>query len=333
MQGLVTVFGGSGFIGRYAVRALARNGWRIRVAIRRPHLAPELRVMGDVGQIELVQTNIRVADSVARALAESVAAVNLVGVLYEAGAQKFDAVHARGPALIAEACARAGITRLVQVSAIGADASSASAYARSKAAGEAAVRTRLPDSVILRPSVVFGAEDQFFNRFAAMAAVAPALPLIGGGKTRMQPVYAGDVGEAIVRSLEQASAGGRIFELGGPAIYTFKELMQLVLNETQRRRALVPLPFEVARLIGVAGDVLSAVLPVIPPPLTTDQVELLKRDNVVAPGALTLADLGVTPTAVEAVVPTYLWRFRPGGQFAQPSEIKPSVPSIVDPTR
>ncbi len=317
MQGLVTVFGGSGFVGRYAVRALARQGWRIRVAMRRPHLAPELRVMGDVGQIELMQANVRHPDSVAAVLEGAQACVNLVGVLYQRGRQGFEALHASAPGTIAEAAARRGVSRLVQVSAIGADAGSPAHYARTKAAGEAAVRAAFPDAVVLRPSVVFGPEDDVFNRFGAMAAVSPVLPLIGGGATRFQPVYAGDVGAAIAAAFTARAGPHPVFELGGPGVYSFRELMELVLKETMRRRALVPIPFPLAALMGRAGDVWGSVLP-FAPPITGDQVALLKRDNVADPGLPGLAALGVTPTALEAVLPTYMWTYRRGGQFAQP---------------
>jgi NADH dehydrogenase len=316
MQRLVTVFGGSGFIGRYAVRALAKQGWRIRVAAREPHLAPELKVMGDVGQVELVQANVRNEASVRSALAGAQACVNLVGVLFEAGRQTFDAVHASAPGLIAAAAAEAGATQFVQVSAIGADPNAKAAYARTKAAGEAAVRAAFANAVVLRPSVVFGPEDDFFNRFGAMAAISPALPLIGGGETRFQPVYVGDVGSAIVASLAQEAAAGRTFELGGPGVYTFKALLELLCRETMRHRLLLPIPFPVAGLLGKVGDVQAKLR--LAPQITSDQVELLKSDNVANSALPGLADLGVAPTAVDAVLPTYLWRFRRGGQFAQP---------------
>jgi NADH dehydrogenase len=314
--GLVTVFGGSGFLGRYAVRALAKDGWRIRVAMRRPHLAPELRVMGDVGQIELLQANVRYPDSIADALTEADAVVNLVGVLYQSGRQSFEALQARAARDIAAAAARQGIGRMIQVSAIGADANSPSTYARTKAEGEMAVRSAIHGAVVLRPSVVFGEEDQFFNRFAAMAGMSPALPLIGGGKTLMQPIYAGDVGAAITVALSWPEAAGRTFELGGPAVYSFKTLMEIMLKQIGRRRLLVPVPFPAAHGLGMLGD--AAAFLGLPPPLTTDQVTLLRVDNVVAAGAATLADLQITPTALEAVLPSYLWKYRSGGQFAQP---------------
>ncbi len=315
--GLVTVFGGSGFLGRYAVRALAKNGWRIRVALRRPHLTPELRVMGDVGQIELFQANVRYKASIIEALEGADAVVNLVGVLYETGRQSFQALQADAAHDIAHAAATQGIGRLVQVSAIGADAQSASAYARTKAAGEAAVRAALPGATILRPSVVFGEEDRFFNRFAAMAGVSPVLPLIGGGQSRMQPVYAGDVGAAIALALSWPEAAGRTYELGGPKAYTFRQLMEIMLTEINRRRALIPIPFPVAGGLGRLGD-LAATLG-LPPPLTTDQLVLLKSDNVVSADALSFEDLQIAPTALEAILPSYLWKYRAGGQFAQPA--------------
>ncbi len=318
MQGLVTVFGGSGFVGRYVVRALAKDGWRIRVAMRRPHLAPELRVMGDVGQIELMQANVRFPDSVARTLEGSQAVVNLVGVLYEAGRQGFEALHTAAAKSLAEQAAGLGIERFVQVSAIGADPQSPSKYGRTKAGGEAAVRAAIPSAVILRPSIVFGPEDDFFNRFAAMANLSPVLPLIGGGDTRFQPIYAGDVGAAAAAALAQPQAHGRIFELGGPGIYTFRQLLELMLRETHHRRALVPVPIPLARIMGQAGDLQARLLPIIAPQITTDQVALLQRDNVADPALPGLDALGVTPTGLEAVLPTYLWKYRKGGEFAKP---------------
>jgi NADH dehydrogenase len=316
MQELVTVFGGGGFVGRHTVRALAKQGHRVRVAVRRPHLIPELRVMGDVGQIELVQANIRNSDSVARALEGTTAVVNLVGVLYASGKQTFNAVQAEGPATIAALAARQGITRFVQMSAIGADPKSPASYGRTKAAGEMAARAAIPGATVLRPSIVFGPEDDFFNRFAAMAAVSPVLPLIGGGRTRFQPVYVGDVAAAVAAVLANPTLAGRTYELGGPTVYTFRQLLELILRETGRHSALLPVPWPVAALIGTVGDIQSAVLP-IPPVLTSDQVRLLRSDNVVAAGSPGLAELGITGTPVESIVPSYLWRFRAGGQFAE----------------
>jgi uncharacterized protein YbjT (DUF2867 family) len=318
MDRLVTVFGASGFVGRYVVRALARDGWRIRAAVRRPALAPELKVMGDVGQVELVQANIRFPDSVARALDGAEAVVNLVGVLYEAGRQGFDALHAAAPKSMAEQAAAQGVSRFVQVSAIGADPNSPSVYARTKAAGEAAVRAALPQAVVIRPSIVFGPEDDFFNRFGRLASMSPVLPLIGGGETRFQPVYAGDVGAAVAAALARPEAAGRIYELGGPGVYTFRQLMEIVLKETHKRRPLLPLPTPIARVMGQAGDVQAKLLPILAPQITSDQVALLGRDNVADPGRPGLEALGVSPTALDAVLPSYLWKFRKGGQFAEP---------------
>jgi NADH dehydrogenase len=307
----VTVIGGSGFIGRHVVRCLARQGWVIRVAVRRPDEALYLKTMGDVGQIVPVAANLRDEASLAAAVAGVSAVVNLVGILHESGAQGFAAIHAEGAGRAARLAKAAGAEHFVHVSAIGADPASPSAYARSKAAGEAAVRAAFPEAVILRPSVVFGPEDDFFNRFATLARYLPALPLIGGGKTRFQPVYVGDVAAAVAAVLA-AEAGpgplkGRVFELGGPRIYSFRELMHLVLRQTGRCRALVPVPFALAEWQGRLLGLLPR------PPLTRDQVLLLKCHNVATPGVPGLADLGIAPTAVEAVLPTYLKRYRRGG--------------------
>ncbi len=316
MQKLVTVFGGSGFVGRYVVRSLAKDGWRIRVAVRRPHLAGDLRVMGDVGQVEIVQANVRNAASVSAALAGADAVVDLVGVLFSKGPQSFKALHLDAARTIAEEAAKAGVKKLVHISAIGADAKSASAYARTKAQGEAAVRAAFPKVTIVRPSIVFGTEDNFFNKFAGMAAMAPALPLIGSGKTLFQPVYVGDVGAAVAAILKLA-APAPVYEIGGPSTYSFKALMEIVCKETMKTPALLPLPWGIASLIGLMGDIQAAVLP-IAPPLTRDQVQMLKSDNVAQSGAPGLKALGVQPTALEGVLPTYLWRFRKNGQFAVP---------------
>jgi uncharacterized protein YbjT (DUF2867 family) len=316
MQELVTVFGGGGFVGRHTVRTLARQGHRIRVAVRRPHLVPELRVLGDVGQIELFQANIRNEASVDRALEGATAAVNLVGVLYASGKQTFDAVQAAGARTVAERAAAHGITRFVQMSAIGADPKSPASYGRTKAAGEMAARAAIPGATVLRPSIVFGPEDDFFNRFAAMAAVSPVLPLIGGGRTRFQPVYVGDVAAAVAAVLANPTLAGRTYELGGPTVYSFRQLLELIVKETGRHNLLAPVPWPVADLIGTAGDIQSALLP-FPPVLTSDQVRLLRKDNVVSAGTPGLAELGITATTVEAIVPSYLWRFRAGGQFSE----------------
>jgi len=313
MARLVTIFGGSGFLGRHLTQALAKRGWRVRAAVRRPDLAGHLQPLGMVGQIHAVQANLRYPDSVARAVAGADAVVNLVGILHEGGRQTFSAVQAQGPRIVAEAAAKAGVESLVQVSAIGADANSPADYARSKAAGEAATLAAFPTAVIMRPSIVFGPEDQFFNRFADMARFLPFLPLIGGGETKFQPVYVGDVAEAIARALEGAAKPGATYELGGPEVKSFKALLEYILAITGRSRALVPLPFPIARLQASVMELLPS------PMLTVDQVRMLETDNVVGPEALaakrTLASLGVTPTTIEAVVPGYLYRFRKHGQF------------------
>lgn len=306
---LVTVFGGSGFLGRHTIRALAKAGWRIKVAVRHPNRAFFLRPLGAVGQIDFVKCDVADPESVAAALMGAQAAVNLAGILTPRG-QSFEVVQDKGAANVAQAAAKAGIGALVHVSAIGADDQSDSDYAVTKAKGEAAVRKAFPNAVILRPSVIFGPEDNFFNKFAELARFLPALPLIGGGHTRFQPVFVGDVAQAIATALSSAAAQGRTFELGGPSVYSFKDLLQLILRETGRKRALVPLPFTLATIN-------AAFLQILPKPiLTVDQVRLLKKDNVVAPTAAGLADLGITPTSVEAVVPSYLWRYRPKGEYA-----------------
>jgi len=318
MGGLVTVFGGSGFLGTYVVRALARRGWRIRVAVRKPHLAMKLRPFGDVGQIQLVRANVAVEESVAAALEGADACVNLVGILYQTPGRSFRRVHVDGAKTVAEACRAAGIRELVQVSAIGADVDGKSEYARTKGEGEVVALKAVPTARIVRPSIVFGPEDDFFNRFAAMTAWSPMLPLIGGGKTRFQPVYVGDVAQAIARCVEDASTAGKTFELGGPEVMDFKRLMQMTLEAVGKQRMLLPLPFDLASLIGLAGDLQALLQPFAPQPLiTSDQVVVLHKDNVCRSGAPGLEALGVIPTGVESILPTYLWRYRKGGQFAE----------------
>lgn len=309
---LVTVFGGSGFLGRYVVRALAQAGHRIRVGVRYPNLANYLPPMGHVGQIQIVRTDVTNTDQVVQALRGAKAAVNLVGILYESGRQRFQRVHAEAAGTIAEAARREGLQSLVHVSAIGASTQSESVYARTKSRGETLVREAFRDTAILRPSIVFGPEDDFFNRFAALARISPLLPLIGGGRTRFQPVYVCDVAEAVLRCVTEPETAGLTYELGGPKVYTFKELMRLVLAETHRRRLLVPVPFSIAMLKASALGLLPK------PMLTRDQVRLLRQDNVVSPNARSLADLDIEPDAVEAVIPKYLWRFRREGQFESP---------------
>lgn len=312
---LVTVFGGSGFVGRYVVKRLAEQGARIRVAIRRPDEGLFLKPMGSVGQIDIVQANIRVAPSVQAAVQNADAVINCVGILYPRGAQGFDAVQARGAEVVALCSREAGVQQMVHVSAIGASAESASHYARSKAAGEAGVRRHMPQAAIIRPSVVFGQEDDFFNRFASLAAFVPALPLVDGGHTKMQPVYVGDVAAAIVRALGDPAAAGQTYELGGPKVYTMREIMELTLREIRKKRLLLPVPGALLK----PAALLMELQPLFAPPITRDQIELLKSDNVVAEGAKTLADLGIdNPVPVEGLVETYLYRYRRGGGKFEP---------------
>lgn len=308
-RGLVTVFGGSGFIGRYVVQRLARAGWQVRVAVRRPDEALFLKTAGDVGQVTPVAANIRDERSVAAAVAGADAVVNLVGILYQSGRQSFAAVQAEGAGRVAALAKAAGVKRLVQISAIGADAGSESQYAQSKAQGERAVANAFPGATILRPSIVFGPEDDFFNRFARLAMLSPVLPLIGGGDTKFQPVYVADVAAAVEKVLEDSGTAGRTYELGGPRCYSFRDLMSLLLKEIGRCRALVPLPFALATLQAT----FLQLLPI--PPLTVDQVRLLRKDNVVGADALGFKDLGLAPTALEAVLPTYLDQYRPLGYY------------------
>ena len=306
MQGRrVTVFGGSGFIGRHLTQRLAHAGARVRVAVRDAEGAKFLKPLGAVGQIVPYGVNIGDRAEVAAAVADADAVVNATGILAESGRQSFRRLHVDGPAAIAAAAAAAGCAKLVHLSAIGADPEAKSRYARSKGLGEAAVRDAFPAATILRPSVVFGPEDDFFNRFAAMARCAPALPLIDGGHTKFQPVYVGDVADAIVAALDDPADRGRVFTLAGPRVFTFAELMALVCRQTGRRRLLLPVPLWAARIK-------AAFLQFLPtPPLTPDQVRLLETDNIAAPGTPGLAELGVSATDVEAVLPTYLGRFRP----------------------
>jgi NADH dehydrogenase len=319
---MITVFGASGFIGRYVVRRLAKAGYRVRAATRRPHLAGELRPMGVVGQIQLVQANLKDRASVERAVDGAHGVINLVGILAEDGKQSFDALQSKGAGLIAEAAKAAGIERMVQISAIGADAQSKSKYAKTKALGEQAVRKAIPGAMILRPSIVFGPEDQFFNKFADMARFAPALPLIGGGKTKFQPVYCDDVAECAVKALDMDAARGRTYELGGPGIYTFKEILQFIMATTRRQRILLPIPFLAAGGMGLMGE-LTGKLPFVQPFLTRDQVTMLKVDNVVGETGEdfgTIEDFGVDRESIESIVPSYLERYRKGGQFAEENE-------------
>ena len=324
---LVTVFGGSGFVGRHLVQRLAAAGARVRVAVRHPEDADFLQPMGDVGQIVPVAASVTHEESVKAALAGADAAVNLVGILYQKGRRSFDAIHHHGAQNVARAAQQAGVARLVHMSALGADAESPSLYASSKAAGEAAVREALPEAVIIRPSVIFGPQDGFFNLFAWLAGFSPVLPVFGcprpsyrdggidiygDGGVKFQPVYVGDVADAVVKCLAEAACAGKTYELGGPAVYSFRQIMQMILRETGRKRLLIPVPYWLASLE-------ARFLQLLPKPLLTrDQVELLKRDNVVSGDLPGLAELGIEPTGAEAIIPTYLDRYRPGGRFARP---------------
>jgi uncharacterized protein YbjT (DUF2867 family) len=308
-QRRIAVLGGSGFVGRYIVKRLAARGDVVLVGCRHAEEAKFLRPMGDVGQVETVNLAIDDESLLPAFLAGKEALVNCVGTLVEGGGQSFERTHHTGPARLAGLAREAGVERFVQFSAIGADPRSTSAYARSKAAGEEAVHDAFPTATILRPSVVFGPEDQFFNRFATIAMIAPAVPVIGGGHTRFQPVYVGDVAEAAVRVLDDPAAAGRTYELGGPTVYTFRELIEMLLAEIGRKRLLLDLPFGLAAFQARLLSLLPS------PPLTPDQVEMLKSDNIVNAGAMSLAALGISPTPVEAILPTYLDRFRRGGRF------------------
>jgi NADH dehydrogenase len=313
-KALITIYGGSGFIGRHVVRAIAETGARMRIAVRRPELAGFLQPLGGVGQINAVQANVRYPDSLLAAAEDADAVVNLVGILFPSGKQTFKAVMDEGARNVAEAARAKGARALVHVSAIGANPEAPSHYARSKAAGEKAVREAFPGAAILRPSIVFGPEDDFFNRFAAMARISPVLPLIGGGKTKIQPVFAGDVAKAVVAGLTGKTEAGAPYELGGPEVLTMKEVMQRVLAYTMRKRLLLSEPFFIAKLQG-------AFLQWLPKPLlTVDQVRMLETDNVVSEEARragrTLEGLGIEPVAIKSVVPEYLEQYRPRGQFS-----------------
>ncbi|MEM7024278.1 MAG: complex I NDUFA9 subunit family protein [Pseudomonadota bacterium] len=311
---LITVFGGTGFIGRYVVRRLAAQGARVLVVSRNPSRGYHLQPMGSVGQILVERVDLTNERSLGAALAEAHGVINLIGILYERRRQRFEDVHAALPGRIAAAAAAAGIRHMVQMSAIGASADSTSAYARSKAEGERRVLEALPGATIVRTSIVIGPEDDFFNRFAAMARLVPMLPLIGGGETKFQPVFVGDVADAIVAALQRPDAAGETFELGGPQVYSFAELMRYMLDVVGRRRVLVPLSFGAASFKARFLELLPV------PPLTRDQVELLKVDNVVAEGAKGLGDLGIAATPMELVVPEYLERYRafPAAETARP---------------
>ncbi len=313
---LVTVFGGSGFVGRHVVRALAKRGFRIRVAVRRPDLAGFLQPLGNVGQISFVQSNLRYRKSVDAAVHGADHVVNCVGILFEAGRNTFDAVQDFGARAVAEAARGVGAT-LTHVSALGANAESESVYASSKGRAEKAVLEIVPDAVILRPSIVFGPEDGFFNKFAEMSRFSPVLPLVGGGNTAFQPIYVTDVAEAVARSVEGKVGRGKIYELGGPDVLTFKDCLEVMMKVIDRKRVLLPLPFGIASMIGSV----ASMIPLIAPPLTVDQVTLLKTDNVVSDAAQaegrTLKAFGLEGSSVESILPTYMVRYRPQGQYSR----------------
>ena len=316
---IITLIGGSGFIGRHIVRALAKRGYRIRVACRRPDLAGHVQPLGTPGQIMPVQANVRFPASLAAASDGAYAVVNLTGVLASRGAQSFDGIHVFGAEASAKAAKAAKAQVFIQMSALGADAESTSEYARTKAAGEAKARAAFPGAIVLRPSIVFGPEDNFFNQFAGLSRLAPALPLIGGGQTKFTPLFVGDLAEAIARLIDKGEASGQTYELGGPEVFSFKQLMEFTLETIGRKRLLVPVPWPIAKVMGTVMGLLPFA------PLTADQVELLKTDNVVSEAAARegrdLAGLGITGHSIQGIVPSYLYRYRKAGQFTVPKGI------------
>jgi uncharacterized protein YbjT (DUF2867 family) len=313
---IVTLIGGSGFIGRHIVRALAKRGYRIRVACRRPDLAGHVQPVGTTGQVMPVQANVRYPASLAAACDGAYAVINLTGVLASRGAQSFNGIHVFGAEASAKAAKAAKAQVFIQMSALGADADSASEYARTKAAGEAKAKAAFPGAIIMRPSIVFGPEDNFFNQFAAMSRLAPALPLIGGGSTKFTPVFVGDLAEAFARLVDKGEASGQTFEVGGPEVFTFKQILEFTLETIGRKRLLVPIPWPIAKALGTVMGLLPFA------PLTADQVELLKTDNVVSEAATRegrdLAGLGIKARGIQGIVPSYLYRYRKAGQFTAP---------------
>ena len=327
---IVTIIGGSGFIGRHIVRALAKRGYRIRVACRRPDLAGHVQPLGNPGQVMPVQANVRYPASLAAACDGATAVINLTGVLFSSGAQSFDAIHVFGAEASAKAAKAAKAKVFIQMSALGADASSSSEYARSKAVGEAKAKAAFPGAIILRPSIVFGPEDNFFNQFAGLSRLAPALPLIGGGHTKFTPLFVGDLAEAIATLVDRGDASGQTLELGGPEVFTFKQIIEFTLDTVGRKRLLIPVPWTIAKIMGMTLGLLNnstfrSMTLGIPPkaPLTADQVELLKTDNVVSEAATRegrdLASLGITGQSIQGIVPSYLYRYRKAGQFTAPN--------------
>jgi uncharacterized protein YbjT (DUF2867 family) len=329
---IVTIIGGSGFIGRHIVRALAKRGYRIRVACRRPDLAGHVQPLGTPGQVMPVQANVRYPASVAAACDGATAVINLTGVLFSSGAQSFEAIHVFGAEACAKAAKAAKAKIFIQMSALSADASSTSEYARTKAAGEAKAKAAFPGAIILRPSIIFGPEDNFFNQFAGLSRLAPALPLIGGGHTKFTPLFVGDLAEAIATLVDRCEASGQTLELGGPEVFTFKQLIEFTLETIGRRRLLIPVPWTIAKVLGSVMGILNssafrtATLGLFPnAPLTGDQVELLKTDNVVSEAAARegrdLASLGIKGQSIRGIVPSYLYRYRKAGQFTAPKGI------------
>jgi NADH dehydrogenase len=316
---IVTIIGGSGFIGRHIVRALAKRGYRIRVACRRPDLAGHVQPLGTPGQVMPVQANVRFPASLAAACDGAHAVINLTGVLFNSGAQSFDAIHVFGAEASAKAAKAANAKIFIQMSALGADPNSASEYARSKAIGETKAKTAFPGAIIMRPSIVFGPEDNFFNQFAALSRLVPALPLIGGGHTKFAPLFVGDLAEAFARLIDNGEASGKTLELGGPEVFTFKQLLEFTLETSGRKRLLVPVPWTIAKIMGTVMGYLPGA------PLTADQVELLKTDNVVSEVATRegrdLASLGIKGQSIQGIVPGYLYRYRKAGQFTAPKGI------------
>jgi len=308
----VTVFGGSGFVGRAIVRALAQEGYQIRVACRRIELAERIKTAGDVGQISILRTNLRIPASVAAAVSGSQAVINASGIAFQRGRQRYETVHVEGARAIAEAASAAGVQRLVHISGIGADQrNSTNRFIRSKVDAEDAIVSGFANATMLRPSVVFGPEDAMFNRMAQIARQAPFLPVVGDGSARVQPVYVGDVGAAVVAVLERPDTAKSVFELGGPRVYTYREIAALVLREIDRHKRIVGVPAGLMKIMGFFAEFLPV------PPLTHDQVDLLVTDNVARPGASGLAELGIEPTAAEAILPMYLDRYRVGGRYNQ----------------
>lgn len=316
-NGLITVFGGSGFLGKYVVRALIKDGWRVRVPVRRPHTAQDLKVIGDVGQVQLVQANLRFEKSVDAAIEGSDAIINLVALLFESGSQNFDALHVKGAEVLAKKSLAHGVTNFIQVSALGASLNSDSSYSSTKAMGEKIIRDIIPSSDIVRPSIIFGAEDNFFNRFAAMTQLSPFIPLLGGGQSLFQPVYVNDVAKVVAKLAGKGTAGNT-YELGGPKVYSFKELMQVMLHAVDRKRVLIPVPWVASNFLGFLGEV-SGSLPFVSPFLTRDQVKNLRKDNIVSEGALGFSSFEISAETVESIIGSYLLRYRKYGQFHEKS--------------